>query len=94
MNLLEEVNSFDEDLFVIELENASKDLIAWSQITIIENTIDKIVEDSMIEAKFPSWQKSYKLSQQSKFMIWLMYSSISYVFFTEDSKKTTKSLTL
>jgi hypothetical protein len=28
MNLLEEVNSFDEDLFVIELENASKDLIA------------------------------------------------------------------
>jgi hypothetical protein len=28
VNLLEEVNSLDEDLFVIELENASKDSIA------------------------------------------------------------------
>jgi hypothetical protein len=49
VNFLEKVNSFDEDLLVIELENASKDSIAWSQITIIQNTADKIVEDSMIE---------------------------------------------
>jgi hypothetical protein len=49
VNLLEEVDSFDEDLLMIEFENASKDSIAWSQTTIIENTIDKIVEDSMIE---------------------------------------------